>query len=179
MVEARATSLAERLTNEVKALAKAALFFALCIGMLVTIKTLVLAEYSVEFRGFSMAVFGVLVLSKVVLVLEHVPLGAWVSRQPALVDVTLRTVLYGVGVFAVLLLENAFEGRHEAGGFGPALTSAFEHADVDHVIVNVICLSGALLAYNLLAVVRQRLGPGGLTRLFLSPIPEAAANGHR
>jgi hypothetical protein len=165
-------SLRQRLTNEIRAVAAAASYFATWIGMLVMLKTLVLAEYSIEFRGLSLALVGVLILSKVVLVLEHVPLGAWVRTQPALVDVVLRTALYGVGLLVVLVLEEAFEGRHEAGGFGPSLTSVFQHAEVHHVFVNTICLSGALLGYNVLTLVRRRLGLGGLTRLFLSPLSE-------
>jgi hypothetical protein len=50
-----------------------------------------------------------------------------------------------VGLLIVLVLEEAFEGRHEAGGFGPALMALIENAKMNHVIVNVICLSGALL----------------------------------
>jgi len=117
---------------------------------------------------------GTLVLAKVVLVLEHVPLGAWTRTRPALLDVVLRTLLYTVGVFVVLLLEKAFEGRHEHGGFGPSLIALFQHAEVPHVWVNTICMTGALLGYNAITVVRRHLGEGALIRLFLSPLPEQA-----
>jgi hypothetical protein len=119
-----------------------------------------------------MALIGALVLSKVVLVLEHVPLGEWIRRQPAWVDVALRTILYALGVLVVLLLEKGFEGRHEYGGVGPSLAAVFQHADVYHVWANAICLTGALLSYNLLAVVRRHLGGTGLVRLLMSPLPE-------
>ena len=113
------------------------------------LKELLLAEYQIVFHGWSVAVIGVLVLAKVVLVLEHFPLGAWVRTRPAWVDVVLRTALYSFGVLVVLLLEKAFEGRHEHGGFGPSLMSVFHHADVHHVWINTVCLSGALLGYNI------------------------------
>jgi hypothetical protein len=119
-----------------------------------------------------LVIVGALVLAKVVLVLEHVPLGAWTRTRSALLDVVLRTALYAVGVLVVLLLEKAFEGRHEHGGFGPSLIAVFQHAEVHHVWVNTICLTGALLGYNALSVVRRHLGQGGLLRLFLSPLPE-------
>jgi len=150
----------------------AALYFGTWIGVLILLKTLMLAEYHIEFHALSLVLVGALVLAKVVLVLEHVPLTSWVRNRPALVDVILRTVLYSFGVFVVLLLEKGFEGSHAHGGFGPALMFLFRHAEVHHVIVNTICLSGALLGYNVLAVVRRQLGEGGLTRLFLSPLRE-------
>jgi hypothetical protein len=118
------------------------------------------------------AVVGALVLSKVVLVLEHVSLGAWVQARPAWVGVILRTAMYTLGVAVVLALEKGFEGRHEYGGFGPALQQLFQHVDVHHVWVNTIVLSGALLGYNALSVVRCHVGKGGLVRMFLSPLPE-------
>ena len=115
---------------------------------------------------------GALVLAKVVLVLEHVPLGAWLRTRPAWLDVVLRTALYALGLLVVLLLEKAFEGRREHGGFAPALLAVFQHADIHHVWANTICLSGALLGYNLLSVIRAHLGEGGLIKLLWARLPE-------
>jgi hypothetical protein len=165
-------SVRQKLKREVKAVALTAFYFATWIGALIILKELVLAEYGIEFSELSLAVVGALVLAKVVLVLEHVPLGAWIRNRPALVDVIVRTVLYALGVVVVLLLEKGLEGRHEHGGFVPSLVSVFHHAEIHHVWVNAICLSGALLGYNALAVVRRYLGEGGLLRIFLSPLPE-------
>jgi hypothetical protein len=106
------------------------------------------------------------------LVMEHVPLGSWLRRRPAILDVLARTVLYALGVLVVLLLEKAIDGRHEYGGFGAALGQVFTHRDIPHVWANTICLSGALLGYNVLSVIGRRLGEGELLRLFSSPLPE-------
>jgi len=51
-------SLRQKLTNELRSVAAAALYFAAWIGILVTLKQLILAEYSIEFRGLSMALVG-------------------------------------------------------------------------------------------------------------------------
>ena len=163
--------LLEKFKHEMKAVGLAALYFACWIAALIVLKQLILAEYHIEFHGMSKALVGALVLSKVVLVLEHIPLGAWVRARPAWVDIMLRTALYAFGVLVVLLLEKAFEGRHEYGGFGPSLIAVFQHVDIYHVWTNVICLSGALLVYNALSVLRMNLGERGLLRLFLTPVP--------
>ena len=168
----RAMSFRRKLSEEIRAVALATFYFATWIGAMVLLKELILAEYHIEFHGLSMALIGALVLAKVVLVLEHVPLGSWVRNQPALVDVIVRTALYASGVLVVLIVEKAIEGRHEHGGFGPSLLALFQHADIHHVLANTICLSGALLGYNALSVVRLYVGEGGLIRLFLSPLPE-------
>jgi len=165
-------SIGAKVVEEIKSLVVTMLYFMTWIGGLMLLKTLILAEYHIEATQWSLVVIGALVLAKVVLVLEHVSLGAWVQKRPALFDVVLRTVLYSFGVFVVLVLEKGFEGRHEYGGFGPAVAGLLKQADAPHIWANTICLSGALLGYNVLSVVRRQLGEAGLRRLFLSPLPE-------
>jgi hypothetical protein len=162
-------SVQKKLMHEIKAVGVAAIYFCCWLAALLVIKKLVLAEYEIKFSGLSKALIGAVVLSKVVIVLEHVPLGAWVRARPAWVDVIVRTALYAFGVFIVLLLEKAFEGRHEYGGFVSSLRALFQHADIYHLYTNVIVISGALLVYNALDVVRSYLGEGGLLRVFLMP----------
>jgi hypothetical protein len=116
-------------------------------------------------------VIGALILAKVVLVMEHVPLGSWLHRRPAILDVLTRTVLYALGVLAALILEKAFDARHEYGGFGAALSQVFTHRDMPHVWANVICVTGALFWYNAFSLVRRHLGGQALIRLALEPPP--------
>lgn len=162
----------QKLIEELKALSIAALYFSCWIAALLLLKSLVLAEYEIAFHKWSAVAIGALVLSKVVLILEHVSLGAWVRALPAWVDVVLRTAMYSLGVAVVLLLEKGFEARHEYGGFVEALQHLFQQADIAHVWANTLCLSGALLGYNMVSVVARYLGPGGLINILMSPIPE-------
>jgi hypothetical protein len=164
-------SLSARVRHELKAVGLATLFFGLWIGALVLLKTLVLEEYAIGFTGWSKVLAGALILGKVALILEHVPLGARVRSAPAWVDVVLRTVLYSSGVFIVLVLEHGLSERHEHGGFTSAVAGAFQQAKLPHVLATTLCLSGALLAYNGLALIRRHLGPGGLLKLFKTPPP--------
>lgn len=171
-------SIWKKLKVEVKALTLATVYFGLWIGVLMILKTLILAEYSIEFHGVSLVMFGALILTKVVILLERVSFGKWIESQPAFVDVLLRSVIYSVGVFVFILFEKALEGRQEHGGLRAALAVIFQHAEVHHVLANTICMSGALVGYNALAVVRRNLGKGGLIRMFMSPLPSksVAAN---
>lgn len=126
-------SFGQKLKGEIKTVALATVYFAVWTGVLVLIKQLVLSEYRIEFHGFSLALVGALVLAKVVLVLEHVPLGGWIRIRPALVDVLLRTTMYALGLLVVLLLEKALDGRHGHGGFVPSLVAVFNHPEIHHV----------------------------------------------
>ncbi len=168
-------SIQQKLKHELKSIVLVTLYFAAWLGMLMALKVLILEDYQIRFCGFSMVLIGALVLAKVVLILEHVPLGAWLRDRPVLFDVMLRTLLYAVGTLVVMLLEKAFESRHEQGGFGPALLNIFQHRDMPHLWANTICVTGALLFYNLLSVLNRHLGAGGLARVFLSPSQDAKA----
>ena len=168
-------SIQQKWKHELRAIILVTLFFAAWLGTFIGIKVLILNDYNISLGGFSMVLVGALVLAKVVLILEHVPLGAWLRSRPVLVDVMLRTLLYALGTLGVLLLEKAFESRHEQGGFGPALMKVLQHRDMPHLWANTICVTGALLFYNLLSVLNRHVGTGGLARVFLSPPPDSIA----
>jgi len=157
------------LLHELKLVGGISLYFCIWLGAFILLKALILAEYHLPVGKLSVILVGALILAKVVVLLEPVPLGRWVQRQPVVMDLTLRTLLYGAGAFLVLLLEKAFDSRHEAGGFGAALAGVFQHRDMPHVWANTLVLTGALACFNLLSCLREHLRPGGLLRLLSSP----------
>lgn len=166
-------SFSAKLTHELRAVAAATLFFGLWLGILVLLKTLVLAEYEISFVGWSKVLGGALVLGKVALLLEHVSLGAWEQRWSAWASVLVRTALYTLGVALVLCLEHGIRERHEHGGVAAAMAVAFRDSRASHVLLNTLVVSGALLAYNSLSVIRRHLGPWTLLRMFRMPLPPA------
>jgi len=159
----------DKIMAEIRALALAMAFFSVWLGAFILLKTLILAEHEIQFRGVSMMLVGALVLAKVVLILEHVPLGSWISRQPAWVDVVVRTALYALGALVVMALERAFESRHEHGGFGSALGAVTRGVNLHHLLASLLCVSGALLVYNISSVLRESFGPGVVLKKLMEP----------
>ena len=94
----------------------------------------------------------------IVVLLEKVSLGEWVRNQPVALDIVLRTFLYTIGVWIALLLEKAFEARHEHGGFGPSLLAIFEHRDIHHVWASTIGVCAALLVFITFFVLKRHYG---------------------
>lgn len=166
-------SFTDKLRAEVRTVGLTTAFFAVWFYAMMLFKWLILAEYDIKLGGLSAALVGALIVAKVVLILEHVNLGEWIRERAAWIHIGLRTVFYTLGVFVVLLLEKSFEGRHEEGGFVPALIHVFEHRDVHHVWGTTICVFGALFVFNALSVIRAHLGNQGLLSVFARPVPEA------
>jgi hypothetical protein len=164
-------SFRDKLKHEIQSVLVATLYFAVCFLGMVLVKTLILAEYHIEFSGMLEALIGAAVVGKVVLVLEHVSLGSWVRSHPAWVDVVLRTLLYTMAVFVVLLCEQAFREYRAHDDFGAFVARLFENKNAHHVLAKTLCVGWALLVFNGLTVIRRRLGRAGLLRLFTSPLP--------
>ncbi len=162
-------SVTQRLVKELKTIIITTIFFFVWFALVILLKRMLLAEYNIEVRGISLAIVGAVIVAKVVLVMERIPLSRRLEKLRPIVDLILRTLLYSVGVLAALLLEKAFEARHEYGGFFDALRHIFQHRDMPHVWVNTIVVSLALLVFNAISLLREALGEGGLARTLLAP----------
>jgi hypothetical protein len=161
-------SIGHKIVEEIKRIGIVGLYFAVCFGVMMLIKRLILAEYAIQFRGVTFALVGALVVAKVVVILEKVSLGKWVRNQTVAVDVILRTLLYTFGVWIAFLLEKAFESRHEHGGFGSALVAVFQHREVHHVWASTIGVGVALLGFITFSILKRRFGGHELKRLFFA-----------
>jgi hypothetical protein len=161
-------SFKQKFIHEIKTVAFATVYFAIWFGLLMFLKTMILTEYKVEFTGISMALIGALILAKVVLIIDLVPLSGWTRKHPAVWFLFFRTLFNIIAVFILLLLEKAFESRHEYGGFGSSLSQVFQHRDIYHVWANVTVVSIAVFWFNVIFVVRRYLGEQKLRQLFFS-----------
>ncbi len=158
----------EKLIEELKAVLYAWIYFLIWFAALMLMKVLLLEEYNIKPTGVSIVLVGSLVAAKAVIILQHVPLGT--KGKPVIVDILLRTILYLAGVAILMLLEHAFETRKEFGGFLNALKNLGKSADIYHVLVNLICVFGALFFYNFGSALRAYFGKGALGQVLRSPM---------
>jgi hypothetical protein len=156
----------KKILNEIKTIARTAFYFAIVFIILMVMKKLNLRDYNIEFNGISQALLGALVMAKVIILMEYISLGHWVQRQPVIVDVILRTLLYTAGVLIVIVLEKAFEKRHEANGFVHAISYVFRNRDIYHVWATTIGSAASIFVYNSFSVVQRVMGKNGLAKLF-------------
>jgi hypothetical protein len=146
------------------------LYFLIWFGMMMLIKVLLLEEYKIHFYDISAVIIGALVVAKSVLIMEAIPVSKN-NNHPAWAVVLIRTLLFLLGVFIILVLEKSIEARHEYGGVFEAFKSLFQKADIYHVWVNILCVFGALLTYNFGSVLKLNLGKDGVKNILNSPYP--------
>ena len=153
-----------KLKEELKSLGIIMLYFGLWFAFMIILKILLLREYDIEFTGLSMAFIGALIVGKVILIIDHIPMGSWIEKQPAIVDILFRTFLYSVGIIIIIILEKAFEVRHEYGGFFKALPKVFNRTDVNQIYANSLTIICALLGFNLFTLFGKYFGEGGISK---------------
>jgi hypothetical protein len=155
-----------KIFEEVRIILRLSSYFAIVFILLMVMKKLYLEDYDIEFVGLSQAIIGALILAKVVILMEMIKPMKWVQKQPPIVNVILRTLFYSLGVAVVMVLEKAFERRHEPEGFGDAIAYIVSHRDFYHVWATTIGVAGSLFAYNVYSIVQHMLGKNGLAKLF-------------
>ena len=86
------------------------IFFFLGFNLILFTKRLILEDYLIQFTGFFLATVSALVVGKVVLVAEMMPLLRRFDGEPLAKPILFKTVVYTLLVFVARLLE---AGGHE------------------------------------------------------------------
>jgi hypothetical protein len=154
-----------RVKDELRQVGLVTLYFMVCFGIVLTLKKLFLAEYQIEFYALSGVVVGGLVAGKVVVVLDHTPVGHRFAadHRPGLAALY-KTIIYMAVAFVVVAGERLFHAYREHDGLASAITAIWENRDRSLILAKVLCVGLAFLCYHLFVAADSRLGKGTLWR---------------
>jgi len=156
----------DKIVQEIKLVGLVTLYFGVCFGLVLTLKKLFLAQYSLEFYGVSAAILGALVVGKVVVLLDHTRIGNRFDDGHALWRGALyKTMAYSGVTLLVVGAEKAFHAYRESGNLRESIVHVWQHRDRSVMLATVICIGLAFAAYNLYSAIDRRLGEGTLRRL--------------
>jgi len=156
----------DRIVQEIKLVGLVSLYFLVCFGLVLTLKKLFLAEYSLEFYGISAAVVGALVVGKVVVLLDHTRVGNRFDQGHALWrGAFYKTAMYTLVALLVFAAEKVFHSYRESGNIRESLVHLWQHRDRSVMLATVLCVGLAFAGYNLYSAIDRRLGEGILRRL--------------
>jgi len=161
-------SFKEKIKEEIRQIGIVSLYFLICLGTMLLLKKLLLAEYHIKFFGLSAAIIGALVVAKVVVILDHTPVSKRFQNRPLFVGVIYRSLVYSFFVGVVVLLEHTFHARQEAGSFTAGFKEVITHADGNHFWATFIVIFLSFIGYNVISAINDHLGEGELRRLFFS-----------
>ena len=95
-----------RLKQEFLNMIPVAIFFFIAFQLLAFTKSLILLEYDIEVSAFVAATVGALVVAKVVLIVDLLPIVNRYPDKPAMYNVVWKTVIYMTAAFAFRYLEH-------------------------------------------------------------------------
>ena len=158
-------------TKEIKRVGLVTLIFLIGFGLILALKKLFLAEYSIEFSGLAKAVVGALLVAKVVVILDHTPFVHQFRRYPRYVSVLYQTIVYTLAVFFLGVCEKVFHAYRDTGTIGSAIEAVIRSADINHFFAAILFITLMFLGYNIVAAVDRGMGDGTLFALFFN-MPE-------
>jgi len=158
-------SFASKAKDELRQVGLVTIYFMFCFGVALTLKKLFLAEYQIEVYALSGVVVGGLVAGKVVVVLDHTPIGRWLDsgQRPGLAALY-KTIVYTLVAALVVTGEKVFHAYRESATLGTAFTTVWENRDRSVMLAKVLCVGLSFLGYHLFVAAESRLGKGTLWR---------------
>lgn len=134
------------------------IYFLIGFNLIALTKQIVLAEEGVVFVGWKAATIGALLVAKVVLIADKLPLMKWVKGPPALWPVLYRTALYTVLVFIAQMLEFTIEGWIKDGSFSAGVANARAHLIPEQMAFVYLWVFTLFANYMAVAELRERHG---------------------
>ena len=161
-------SFLQKLKKEIIEILLVTAYFLLCFGVLIFIKKLTLAQVDVEYYGFSAALVGALVMSKVVIILDKTRIGKIYIRQALYKNVLIKSIIYTFVVSFILFLENLIHTLLEGETFVEAIKTIASHRDPLQFRLILIASFLSLASYNVIIAIRDSMDHGELTKLFFT-----------
>jgi hypothetical protein len=158
----------QKIIKELKEIGLVTAYFFVCFIIVLTLKKLLLSEYTIKFYALHTAIISALIVAKVVVILDKTPLGSIFDSKSFLFKVLWRTSIYTLMVFLVTLLEHLFEYYQEKGSLALACLELWEKRNFAHFIALNMCVGVSLLLYNIYEGVDKQLGAGTLRRIIWS-----------
>jgi len=158
------------LLHEFRQMLPPTLFFFIGFNLILFTKRLILEDYLIQFTGFFLATVSALVVGKVVLVAEMMPLPRRFDGEPLAKPILFKTVVYTVLVFVARLLEAfvhyvAGGGTVGRGGFIEEQLGSFSW---HRFITTQMWVFVLFLVYVTANEINQLLGDGELFKIFFT-----------
>jgi hypothetical protein len=154
------------LIKEFKEVMSISLFFFICFLLFVAIKKAFLAQYQIGYYGFGTAFFGALVMGKVVLLIDKLPVINSMDHKPNIYGVLFRSLVYEVGYILFSFVEHGIKGFITSISLRESFTHNYEHLVSIQGYTSLIVLFITFIIFNAFWVIRNHFGSDQLYRLY-------------
>lgn len=144
------------------------IFFFISFQLIAFSKHLVLTQEGVVYDGFIAATLGALVIAKVVLVVDELPIMRLYRGRPLYRPILYRTVFYTLCVLVVRMIEIIVRNAIHKGNFVGGIEAAWAGIVWAHFTYIQIWIFVLFLVYVTLVELRDEFGTGALGKVLFS-----------
>jgi hypothetical protein len=161
-----------KLKHELHTLIPATAFFFVSFQLLALTQALILKQYGIRVSVFLAATVGALVVAKVVLIADHVPLVNRFPEKPLIYNVAWKTTIYFVASLAVRYLEHVIHFWRESGDLATANRRLINEIVWPHFWGVQLWLLVLLLVYCAFREMVRALGSDRMIEMFFHQPPK-------
>ena len=125
-----------------------------------------LAEYSIIYTNYWLALIGALILGKVIMIGSVFRLGRWLEDKPLIVPTIYKGILFCGFVVVLRVVEYAIKGLLHGDGLAAALVEFFAQKGMDEVLANTLVVLVALIPFFAVKELGRVLGGERVASLF-------------
>ena len=159
-------SIAEKLKHELRQLIPVVLFFFIAFQLLALTDALMLEQYGIRVSVFLTATFAALVVAKVVLIADHLPLINRFPEKPLIYNVVWKTSIYFLASVAIRYVERLIDSWRQAASFAEANQRLLDQVVWPHFWGVQLWLLVLLLLYCALRELVHALGRERIISIF-------------
>jgi hypothetical protein len=152
-------------------LAISSVFFVIFVLFLFMKKSL-LDDYDVNFYIVSTALVGSLIIAKVVLIFDLLPLTKKTDALLNIYRVFLRSLIYIFGYVIFTFLEHLIKGLFDGESYSQALKTTVHHLFSPAFITTFIGVFIAFLFFNTFWIIRASIGTTALYNMFFKKVTD-------
>ena len=143
----------------------ACIFFVIFVLLLLLKKSL-LNDYKVDFYVITTALVGSLILAKVILIFDMLPVTKKTDHMANIYRVFFRSIIYFLGYVIFTFLEHLIKGLIAGDTFSVAIDSTVRHLISSTAVPGYIGVFIAFLIFNAFWVIRRTIGPAAFYDMF-------------
>ena len=166
----RPAKAAQFVKREIIEILPVTIFFFISFQLITFTKHLVLAREGIVYEGFLTATLGALVIAKVVLVVDKLPIMRLYHGRPLYRPILYRTVFYTICVLLFRLLELLVRNAIQTGGFASGLEAARAEVVWQEFTFVQIWIFVLFLIYITWLELRDEFGIGAVNRALFSDL---------
>src|SRR5215469_8915714 len=160
--------LQQKARNQVKEFLVASLYLFLVFGLMITYKSIILAEHRIPFAYHGVAIIIALALAKVMLVAKDLHLGDRFNQAPLIYPTIIKSALFTIVLACFKILEDTIVGFYHGESFHQSIAD-LAGGTWKAIVTLTLLLFVILIPFVGFGELQRVVGEGRLARIFFRP----------